>query len=107
MREAETKEAAAGLVGGEAGAEALMEVAGVATITGAIEGDLTGAMTETMAGVPLGVAAAEEAGGTQLLTLPAEAEATTADITVAEDTETITGPRILVITVQEVLAAAQ
>ena len=107
MREAETEEAGAGLVGGEAGAEALMEVAGVATITGVIEGDLTGAMTETMAGVPLGVAAAEEAEETQLLTLPAEAEATTADITVVEDTETIMGPRILVITAQEVQAAVQ
>ena len=107
MREAETKEAAEGLVGGEAGAEALMEVAGVATITGAIEGDLTEAMTETMAGVPQGVAAVEEDVGTQLLTLPAEAEVTTADIMVAEDTETIMGPRILAITVQGVLAAVQ
>ena len=36
-----------------------------------------------------------------------EAEATTADITVVEDTETIMGPRILVITAQEVQAAVQ
>ena len=79
----------------------------MATITGVIEGDLTEAMTETMAGVPLGVAAPEEAGGTQLLTLPAEVEATTVDITVVEDTETIMGPRILVITAQEGQAAVQ
>ena len=96
VAEAETGEAGAEVVGGEA--EDLMEVAAVATVTGVIEEDLTEAMieatTETMAGVLLGVEEAEEAEG-MLLILPVEAEATTADITItAGDTETTLDPRI-------------
>ena len=109
--EAETGEAGAVVVGGEAEAEDLMEVAAVDTVTGVIEEDLTEAMTEatteTMAGVLLGVEEAGEAEG-MLLILPGEAEATTADITItAGGTETTSGPRILVITVKEDLVAAQ
>ena len=110
--EAETGEAGAVVVGGEA--EDLMEVAAVATVTGVIEEDLTEAMTEamteatteTMAGVLLGAEEAGEAEG-MLLILPVEAEATTADITItAGGTETTSGPRILAITVLEDLEAA-
>ena len=111
---AETEEAGAVVVGGEAeeaGAEDLMEVAAVDTIAGVIEEDLTEAMTEdtteAMAGVLLGAEEGGEAEG-MLLILPAEVEATTVDITITEgDTETTSGPRILVTTVLEDLAAAQ
>ena len=91
----------------EAGAEALMEVAEVATVTGAREAAMIGAMTETMAVALLEVAEAEEAGGTLPLILPGETEATTADIITVEDTETTMGPRILVTTAREVLGAGQ
>ena len=109
--EAETGEAGAVVVGGEAEVEDLTEVAAVATVTGVIEEDLTEAMTEatteTMAGALLGVEEAGEAEG-MLLILPVEAEATTADITItAGGTETTSGPRILAITVKEDLEAAQ
>ena len=111
---AETGDRGEVVVGGEAeeaGAEDLMVVAAVATITGVIEEDLTEALTEdtteAMAGVLLGAEEGGEAEG-MLLILPAEAEATTVDITITEgDTETTSGPRILVITVLEDLAAAQ
>ena len=112
--EAETGEAGAVVVGGEAEVEDLTEVAAVATVTGVIEEDLTEAMieatTETMAGVLLGVEEAEEAEEAEgmLLILLVEAEATTADITItAGGTETTSGPRILAITVKEDLEAAQ
>ena len=88
-----------------AGAEALMEVAEVDTVTGVREEDMTGAMTEATAEALLEVAEAEEAGEMLRLILPEVAEATTADIIMEEDTEMITGPRILVITAREVLGA--